>query len=58
MNGLNQRTATTDSTFSGITAPSWSRFAYNADDEITGAIHAPDSSRNRSCIFDSIGNEI
>jgi RHS repeat-associated protein len=58
VNALGQRTsvATSGSAFSGITGASWSSWGYNNHGEVTSATHSSDATRNRSFIYDSIGN--
>jgi RHS repeat-associated protein len=58
VNTLGQRTsvATSGSAFSGITGASWSSWGYNNHGEVTSATHSSDATRNRSFIYDSIGN--
>ena len=58
VNALGQRTsvAASGAAFSGITGASWSSWGYNNHGEVTGATHSTDSTRNRTYIYDSIGN--
>lgn len=58
VNALGQRTSVSasGSAFSGITGASWSTWGYNDHGEVTGATHASDATRNRTFIYDSIGN--